>query len=104
LVKRRIEGVFGKEKEKQEGLGRWFGWLYWNLLNLNFLIIQFMRLTNDEHCLVGKTIDRGINKSSLTEVLGVTRRTIYRVSSLFRECYLIFSILFFTLFLLKKKN
>jgi DNA polymerase II large subunit len=25
LVKRRIEGVFGKEKEKQEGLGRWFG-------------------------------------------------------------------------------
>jgi len=25
LVKRRIEGVFGKEKEKQEGLGKWFG-------------------------------------------------------------------------------
>ena len=25
LTKRRIEGVFGKEKEKQEGLGRWFG-------------------------------------------------------------------------------
>ena len=25
LVKRRIEGVFGKEKERQEGLGRWFG-------------------------------------------------------------------------------
>ncbi|OGM01846.1 DNA polymerase II large subunit [Candidatus Woesearchaeota archaeon RBG_13_36_6] len=25
LTKRRIEDVFGKEKEKQEGLGRWFG-------------------------------------------------------------------------------
>lgn len=25
LVKRRIEGVFGKEKEKQTGLGAWFG-------------------------------------------------------------------------------
>ncbi len=25
LTKRRIEGVFGKEKEKQEGLGKWFG-------------------------------------------------------------------------------
>ena len=25
LIKRRIEGVFGKEKERQEGLGRWFG-------------------------------------------------------------------------------
>ena len=25
LVKRRIEGVFGKEKERQEGLGKWFG-------------------------------------------------------------------------------
>ncbi|MBU0461356.1 MAG: DNA polymerase II large subunit [Nanoarchaeota archaeon] len=25
LVKRRIEGVFGREKEKQEGLGKWFG-------------------------------------------------------------------------------
>ena len=25
LVKRRIEGVFGKEKEKQLGLGAWFG-------------------------------------------------------------------------------
>ena len=25
LTKRRIEGVFGKEKEKQEALGKWFG-------------------------------------------------------------------------------
>jgi DNA polymerase II large subunit len=25
LLQRRIEGMFGKEKEKQEGLGRWFG-------------------------------------------------------------------------------
>ena len=25
LLKRRIEDVFGKEKEKQEGLGKWFG-------------------------------------------------------------------------------
>ena len=25
LLKDQIEGVFGKEKEKQEGLGRWFG-------------------------------------------------------------------------------
>ncbi len=25
LIKRRIEGVFGKEKERQEGLGKWFG-------------------------------------------------------------------------------
>jgi DNA polymerase II large subunit len=25
LLKRRVEGVFGKEKEKQEGLGKWFG-------------------------------------------------------------------------------
>lgn len=25
LTKRRIEGVFGREKEKQEGLGKWFG-------------------------------------------------------------------------------
>lgn len=25
LTKRRVEGVFGKDKEKQEGLGRWFG-------------------------------------------------------------------------------
>ncbi len=25
LLERRIEGVFGKEKEKQEGLGKWFG-------------------------------------------------------------------------------
>lgn len=25
LVKRRVESVFGKETEKQEGLGRWFG-------------------------------------------------------------------------------
>lgn len=25
LTRRRIEGVFGKEKEKQEGLGKWFG-------------------------------------------------------------------------------
>jgi len=25
LIKRRIEDVFGKEKEKQEGLGKWFG-------------------------------------------------------------------------------
>jgi len=25
LVKRRVEGVFGKEKEKQEALGKWFG-------------------------------------------------------------------------------
>jgi DNA polymerase II large subunit len=25
IVKRRIEDVFGKEKEKQEGLGKWFG-------------------------------------------------------------------------------
>ena len=25
IVKRRIEGVFGKEKEKQEGLNKWFG-------------------------------------------------------------------------------
>ena len=25
LLQRRIEGVFGKDKEKQEGLGRWFG-------------------------------------------------------------------------------
>ncbi|MCX6709812.1 MAG: DNA polymerase II large subunit, partial [Candidatus Woesearchaeota archaeon] len=25
LVKRRVEGVFGKDKEKQEGLGKWFG-------------------------------------------------------------------------------
>lgn len=25
LLKRRVEGVFGKEKERQEGLGRWFG-------------------------------------------------------------------------------
>jgi DNA polymerase II large subunit len=25
LLERRIEGMFGKEKEKQEGLGRWFG-------------------------------------------------------------------------------
>ncbi|MFQ5474288.1 MAG: DNA polymerase II large subunit [Candidatus Nanoarchaeia archaeon] len=25
LTKRRIEGVFGKEKERQEGLGKWFG-------------------------------------------------------------------------------
>ena len=25
LTKRNVESVFGKEKEKQEGLGRWFG-------------------------------------------------------------------------------
>lgn len=25
LTKRRIEGVFGREKERQEGLGKWFG-------------------------------------------------------------------------------
>ncbi len=25
LLQRRVEGVFGKEKEKQEGLGKWFG-------------------------------------------------------------------------------
>jgi len=25
LTKRRIEGIFGKEKERQEGLGKWFG-------------------------------------------------------------------------------
>ena len=25
ILKRRIEGVFGKDKEKQEGLGKWFG-------------------------------------------------------------------------------
>ena len=25
LLQRRIEGMFGKEKEKQEGLGKWFG-------------------------------------------------------------------------------
>jgi len=25
LLKRRIEGVFGKDKERQEGLGKWFG-------------------------------------------------------------------------------
>jgi DNA polymerase II large subunit len=25
LLKRRVESVFGKEKEKQEGLGKWFG-------------------------------------------------------------------------------
>src|SRR3989338_9842623 len=25
LTKNRVEGVFGKDKEKQEGLGRWFG-------------------------------------------------------------------------------
>ncbi|MDO8480189.1 MAG: hypothetical protein Q7S65_00055, partial [Nanoarchaeota archaeon] len=25
LTKRRIESVFGKDKEKQEGLGKWFG-------------------------------------------------------------------------------
>jgi len=25
LTKRRVEGVFGKEKEKQIGLGAWFG-------------------------------------------------------------------------------
>ena len=24
LTKERIQGVFGKEKERQEGLGRWF--------------------------------------------------------------------------------
>ena len=25
LTKKRVESVFGKEKEKQEGLGKWFG-------------------------------------------------------------------------------
>ena len=25
LLQRRVEAVFGREKEKQEGLGRWFG-------------------------------------------------------------------------------
>ena len=25
LTKDRVEGVFGRDKEKQEGLGRWFG-------------------------------------------------------------------------------
>ena len=25
LLQRRIDGMFGKEKEKQEGLGKWFG-------------------------------------------------------------------------------
>ena len=25
LTRRRIEGVFGKDKERQEGLGKWFG-------------------------------------------------------------------------------
>jgi len=25
LTKRNIESIFGKDKEKQEGLGRWFG-------------------------------------------------------------------------------
>lgn len=25
ILKRRVEGVFGKDKEKQEGLGKWFG-------------------------------------------------------------------------------
>ena len=25
LTKNRVEGVFGKEKDKQEGLNRWFG-------------------------------------------------------------------------------
>ena len=25
LTKKRVEGIFGKEKDKQEGLGRWFG-------------------------------------------------------------------------------
>ncbi|MFC1741273.1 hypothetical protein ACFL3V_01935 [Nanoarchaeota archaeon] len=25
LTKRRVEGIFGKEKEKQVGLGAWFG-------------------------------------------------------------------------------
>ena len=25
LTKNRVEGVFGKDKDKQEGLGRWFG-------------------------------------------------------------------------------
>lgn len=37
-----------------------------------------MRLTIDERRLIGKAVDRGVNKSWVAEVLGVTRKTVYK--------------------------
>lgn len=37
-----------------------------------------MRLTHDLRSLIGKAIDRGIKKTLLAKVLGVTRKTIYK--------------------------
>lgn len=37
-----------------------------------------MRLTIDERRLIGKAIDRGVNKSLVAKVLGVTRKVVYK--------------------------
>ena len=37
-----------------------------------------MRLTIEERRLIGKAVDRGVNKSLVAKVLGVTRKTIYK--------------------------
>lgn len=37
-----------------------------------------MRLTPDQRNLIGNAVDRGLNKSLVAKVLGVTRKTIYR--------------------------
>jgi transposase len=37
-----------------------------------------MRLTIDERRLIGKAIDRGVKKSSVADVLGITKRTVYK--------------------------
>jgi len=37
-----------------------------------------MRLTTELRNLIGKSIDRGINKSWVAKVIGVTRRTVYK--------------------------
>lgn len=37
-----------------------------------------MRLTVEERRLIGQAIDRGVKKTSVAEVLGVTRKTIYK--------------------------
>lgn len=37
-----------------------------------------MRLTPDQRRLIGQAIDRGVNKSLVAKVLGVTRKTVYK--------------------------
>lgn len=37
-----------------------------------------MRLTVEERRLIGKAVDRGVKKTSVAEVLGVTRKTVYK--------------------------